>query len=54
VEKIPDHHTRPKNTKKAKFKDNFRLVKIVIVQKSYLLTIFGLLCVKKYQKLGLY
>ena len=51
-------HTRPqnfgqKNRKMTIFKANPRLVKIVIVQKSYWLTILGPLSVKKCQYLGL-
>ena len=56
-EKNPGH-TRPqnfgpKNSKNDHFKANPRLVKIVIVQKSYSLTIFGPLSVRKCQKLGI-
>jgi hypothetical protein len=58
-EKISWPHKAPKIwTKKTEkmtiFKANFRLAKIVIVQKSYLLTIFGPLSVRKCQNLGVY
>jgi hypothetical protein len=43
-----------KNRKMTIFKANSRLVKIAIVEKSYWLTIFGPLSLKKCQKLGLY
>ena len=50
-------HTRPqkleqKNPKNYQFTANPRLVKIVIVQKSYSLTIFGPLSVRKCQNLA--
>jgi hypothetical protein len=52
--KIRPQNFRQKIRKMIIFKANPRLVKIIIVQKSYWLTIFGPLSVRKWQNLGLY